>query len=157
MVAIESVCSATPWSEGVFLEEVNKESARFFVAEVEKVGVGFGVYWVVAGEAQLANIAVAPLWQGRGVGTKILNHLLIEAWRENAEKMTLEVRAGNLVARGLYRKAGFVETSQRLKFYEGKENAVLLEKSLVLKGGLDHLGEDLKAESLKRMEFDLDA
>ena len=78
----------------------------------------------------MAELAVHPGCRRRGLGTGLMRKLLQEALAQGARLMTLEVRAGNGAARRLYEKLGFRETGRRPRFYEGKEDAVLMEKVL---------------------------
>jgi ribosomal-protein-alanine N-acetyltransferase len=127
---IEQSSFSTPWTWGELEEELDKPTARVWVAAEEDRVVGFGIQWFIAGESQLANIAFRSDCRGRGLGRKMMEHLLEEAQREGMEKMTLEVRVDNLSALELYRRLGFVETSRRARFYEDQADAVLMEKKL---------------------------
>jgi ribosomal protein S18 acetylase RimI-like enzyme len=53
------------------------------------------------------DLAVVPEWRGRGVGRQLLQAIEHEARRRNCGRITLEVRADNLVARRLYQDFGF--------------------------------------------------
>jgi len=55
----------------------------------------------------LHDLAVAPAFQGQGVGKQLLAALEDRARRMDCCKITLEVLEGNAVAQGLYRKLGF--------------------------------------------------
>jgi len=142
---IERNSSPAPWSARQVEEEIGKSHSRGWVAlSPEERVLGFGVYWLVAGEAQLANLAVSPAFRRRGLGGSLLAHLMTEARRESALRMTLEAREGNLPARRLYENMGFFETGRRPGFYDGlisasgapgvrssatgRETAVLMEK-----------------------------
>ncbi len=129
LLEIEQASFDTPWTLGEIEEEIDKPLARVWVAEIDGAVAAFGIQWFVAGEAQLADIAVHPRWRGRGVGKQMMIRLLDDARAEGMEKMTLEVRTGNAAA-GLYLSLGFIETSRRPRFYEDKDEAILMEKKL---------------------------
>jgi RimJ/RimL family protein N-acetyltransferase len=62
------------------------------------------------------SIAVRQQWQGRGVGTHLLDTLLKWATANPLiEKVCLEVFAANHIAKRLYEKMGFVEEGRRLR------------------------------------------
>lgn len=133
LARLESLSSQNPWNAAQIAEELEKPSSRFFVVRAPEVGSpasAFGGFWLVAGEAQLAELAVAPDKRRRGLGRALLWRLFREAAVSGASRMTLEVRAGNAAALALYAAEGFRETSRRPRFYDGKEDAVLMEKSL---------------------------
>ncbi|MBL0058350.1 MAG: ribosomal protein S18-alanine N-acetyltransferase [Elusimicrobia bacterium] len=130
LLEIERSSFSTPWTWGELEEELDKPSARVWVAAEEDQVVGFGIQWFIAGESQLANIAFRSDRRGQGLGRKMMERLLEEAQREGMEKMTLEVRVDNRPALELYQRLGFIETSRRARFYEDQADAVLMEKKL---------------------------
>ncbi len=130
LLEIERTSIGTPWTWGQMEEELDKPSARFWVAETDGRVAAFGIHWFVAGEAQLANIAVHPDFRGQGMGQHMMRRLLDDARFEGMEKMTLEVRTGNAAAHSLYLRMGFVETSRRPRFYEDRDEAILMERKL---------------------------
>jgi ribosomal-protein-alanine N-acetyltransferase len=130
LLEIEQTSFSTPWTWGELEEELDKSAARVWVAVEGEGVVGFAIQWFIAGEAQLANIAVRADRRGRGLGKKLMERLLEDARVKGMAKMTLEVRVGNTPALALYRSLGFVETSRRPKFYEDQADAVLMEKTL---------------------------
>ncbi|MBL8024080.1 MAG: ribosomal protein S18-alanine N-acetyltransferase [Elusimicrobia bacterium] len=130
LLDIERGAFATPWTREEIEEELDKPMARVWVAEHEDRLVAFGIQWFVVGESQLANIAVHSDFRRLGLGKQMMRHLLADAQTAGMEKMTLEVRTGNTAAIELYRQLGFIETSRRPKFYEDKDEAILMEISL---------------------------
>jgi ribosomal-protein-alanine N-acetyltransferase len=89
--------------------------------------VGFAGMWMYVDEAHIATIATHPDWRRRGIGERILIHLLREAQKRHAINVTLEVRVGNIVAQNLYRKYGFVEVGQRKAYYQdNREDALIM-------------------------------
>jgi ribosomal-protein-alanine acetyltransferase len=89
--------------------------------------VGFAIVAVVAGEAELETIAVAPDGQGRGVGGLLLRVLVDELKAAQVRELHLEVRASNQMALGFYRKHGFEEAGRRPRYYaDPEEDAVLM-------------------------------
>lgn len=57
------------------------------------------------------DISVTPAMRGRGVGRAILEKVEATARKLKCCRMTLEVREDNHVARGLYRKFGFAQST----------------------------------------------
>ncbi len=129
VLEIEKASTLSPWSETQFYDELKKDCAHCRVMRLAGVK-GFFVFWMVGREAQIANMAVHPEARGQGWGERILNEQMTMARGLGAQLMTLEVREGNASARRLYEKAGFLKTSCRPGFYEGRETAVLMEKHL---------------------------
>lgn len=125
--AIERVSFGDPWSETLFLQEIDRSNRAWLVAEVEGIVVGYGGVMVVGDEADLMNIAVAPEYRGRGMARSLVWGLAREALALGAARITLEVRPSNERALGLYRSCGFDEVGRRTRYYaDTGEDALLL-------------------------------
>ncbi len=66
---------------------------------------------------EVLNVAVAPEWGGRGVGSRLLRRLL------NGPEQTvfLEVRASNQLAQRLYAAHGFSRAGVRRGYYRNPD------------------------------------
>jgi len=80
--------------------------------------IGFGGFWMIAGEAHISTIAVDPTWRGRGLGEGLLWSMLKRALQMNAFEATLEVRVSNQTAQNLYLKYGFEKVGRRHRYYQ---------------------------------------
>lgn len=88
-------------------------------ARVAAGSAGFSLCRMAASEAELLLVAVLPLCRGRGIGAMLVQTAKIDAINRGAETMFLEVRDGNLAARQLYERAGFVAVGRRRDYYRG--------------------------------------
>jgi ribosomal-protein-alanine N-acetyltransferase len=89
--------------------------------------LGYAVLYVVADQAELANLAVAPAVRGRGVGRALLESVLAVAQELDVREIFLEVRQSNYVAQRLYRSVGFVPVALRRGYYEAPvEDALVM-------------------------------
>jgi len=79
--------------------------------------VGYAGLWLMVNEAHVTTIAVAPEYQGRGLGELLLIALIDRAIELDALCVTLEVRVSNFVAQSLYRKYTFSQTGLRRRYY----------------------------------------
>jgi ribosomal-protein-alanine acetyltransferase len=79
-----------------------------------------------SGEGDIQTIAVAPEYRGTGLGRVLMRTLIDEARRRGAERLFLEVRADNPVARGLYTSLGFAEIGVRPRYYRHGIDAVVM-------------------------------
>lgn len=84
---------------------------------------GFILGQLVADEAELLSIGVAPELQRRGVGKQLVQALCRAAKRAEARRLYLEVAADNDGAIALYRSLGFAETGRRKGYYVRKSGA----------------------------------
>ena len=88
--------------------------------------VGYGGLMFSGDDAHVTNIAVDPSWQGRGVATEIMLDLALLSHDRGCEAMTLEVRDSNVAAQQLYRRFGFVPAGVRRRYYENKDDAIIM-------------------------------
>lgn len=114
-----------PWPRQTFADELTRAQARLDVARRGPDVAGYLNYWLVADEVHLLAIATHPDLRRGGVAAALMAHLMEVA--RTARLVTLEVRAGNEAARGLYRRFGFVEISTRRGYYgDDGEDAVVM-------------------------------
>ena len=150
IVRIESETSASPWSRDSISYDVETNADAYVAVLIcgeEGCGedscpgescketdakariAGYADMWMIAGEAQLNNIAVDEDLRGRGYGRMLLDHMSDESIRRGCSSMTLEVRRSNIAAISLYRGAGFTETGIRPRYYlDNNEDAVIMDK-----------------------------
>ena len=82
-------------------------------------------------DIHITNIAVAPAWQGKGVGSLLLQLLTAVAKEEKVSSITLEVRISNSKAQALYNKLGFKAIRIKRNYYHGDgEDAVDMKLNL---------------------------
>jgi ribosomal-protein-alanine N-acetyltransferase len=133
VAAIEAAGHPTPRSLQAFADDLALAHARLWVAEAGAELLGFIDYWVVAGEVELIDVAVAPVARRRGLGRRLVEHLRADV--PEATAVHLEVRAGNAPAIALYRGLGFTEVGRRRRYYADGEDALLLSWSPPSDGG----------------------
>ena len=129
IMPIEQQVYPRPWTAQVFIEEL--EQARvgkrhYLVGTIGDELVGYGGLLYVENDAHVTNIAVHPMWRSRGIATELLLDLAWEANRRGCEAMTLEVRHTNVAAQQLYRRFGFVPAGVRKKYYENRDDAIVM-------------------------------
>jgi len=129
---IEKLCFKIPWAKNAFLIEISENRcAKYFVAHINEQIIGYGGMWLMIDEAHITNIAVHPSFRKRGVGLAILKALADEALRNDADKMTLEVRVSNHKALKLYEGMGFVGVGVRKRYYsDNDEDALIMWKTI---------------------------
>lgn len=97
---------------------------------------GFLIGRVVAGEAELLTLAVAPAARARGIGGALVDAFLTQARARGGESAFLEVSAANLTAQKLYLRKGFEPQGKRKGYYQtpGGErlDALVLVRSILI-------------------------
>lgn len=133
LLNIELISQPSPWTQGIFLDCFKQG----YVIEGVFIGdqlIAFGVYSLVAGEANLLNLCVVPDVRTQGVGRFLLRHLMSSAASSGALEMFLEVRVSNASAVALYFSEGFNEIGVRKNYYPspsgGREDAFLMAATL---------------------------
>jgi len=117
-----------PWSLKNFADSLAAGYGCWLMYDVG-VPVGYAIMLGVLDEAHLLNISVARAAQRRGLGSRLLEHLLSSAQRSGIRRFFLEVRPSNLSALALYQRAGFVEIGRRKGYYpspDGREDAIVM-------------------------------
>ncbi|EIW19972.1 MULTISPECIES: ribosomal protein S18-alanine N-acetyltransferase [Pelosinus] len=127
VLAVEQQSFTTPWSREGFVNEMNNELSYYLVmVEAGKI-IGYAGMWLIVDEAHVTNVAVLPAYRGKKLGEKLMSALLEHAKNRGAVRMTLEVRASNTVAQGLYSKFGFTSQGRRRNYYtDTKEDALIM-------------------------------
>ena len=93
--------------------------------------VGFLIARHIAPEWELENIVVAPEARGKGIGTRLVEELLVRAQQTKSHVVFLEVRESNAAAIALYKKLGFQQTGRRKSYYSSPvEDAILYSRNL---------------------------
>ena len=132
VISIEHAVHIHPWSRGNFADSISA-GYHCWVAHRDSALVGYGVVMIGAGEAHLLNLSVAPLWQRQGIGAELTRFFVKLSRDYGAEKIYLEVRPSNTIARSLYLAQGFAEIGVRRDYYpaeDGREDAVIMELNL---------------------------
>lgn len=108
VMAVEHLSFLTPWSREAFQSELMQTYTVYLVARTGEQVAGYAGMHVVWEDSHVTNIAVHPLWRGRGLGERLMLELISRAVARGAGRMTLEVRSSNTTAQNLYRKLGFI-------------------------------------------------
>ncbi len=115
------------WAISALAEEASRPGALFFVA-VDGPIKGYALARLLEKEAGLLDLAVAE--DGLGIGLALWTVLTQEASARGAQRLTLEVSAGNGRACAFYAKRGAKVVGRRPKFYYDGSDAVLMDLEL---------------------------
>lgn len=126
LLALEQACFTAPWTEGMFLGELDNPAAVYRIIRYEGESVAYMGMWCVADEGQITNIAVSPVHRRRGLATRLMTYFIELARARSLQLLTLEVRADNQAAIVLYQKMGFQTVGRRRGYYENGEDALLM-------------------------------
>lgn len=128
VVAIERRTFDSPWTEGMFRQEVSDGYlSRSWVALRDGRVIGYLISWFLREEVHLLNVAVDSTFRGRGYGRRLIEYLVDQTVQGGRDVITLEVRESNAVARALYESFGFETIGRRRGYYQDNhEDAVVM-------------------------------
>jgi ribosomal-protein-alanine N-acetyltransferase len=129
IVAIEREATPSPWSVKQFEQSLEQHRCLVMVASNSPdVILGYTVVSTLLDQAEVLNICINPQYQGRGLGSQLLSHVLKQL-PDVIEVVYLEVRVSNFRAIHLYQNHGFITVSERRDYYPtefGREDAILM-------------------------------
>lgn len=133
IMAIELRAYPYPWTAGIFRDCI-RAGHHCWVLDRDGSLCGYGVLSIAAEEAHLLNVCVAPEFQSRGLGRRLLARMVDLARWHRAQRVFLEVRPSNAAAVALYESAGFNEIGRRPGYYpasNGREDALVMAMELL--------------------------
>ncbi|MBO4376176.1 MAG: ribosomal protein S18-alanine N-acetyltransferase [Lachnospiraceae bacterium] len=127
VTAIEEANFTNPWTRDGFESQIKAGNTTYLVCEHEGRLVGLCGYIKSFTEADVTNVSVLKECRGHGIGTALMEALLLEGERDGVKDFTLEVRVSNVDAIHVYEKLGFKSAGIRPGFYENpKEDAMIM-------------------------------
>ena len=125
LTAIEQTCFSDAWSERMVRDLADSIWDEVWVLEAEDI-LGYINYRFIAGEGELMRIAVLPEYRGHGYSKVLMDAMMEAAAKNQITDLTLEVRAGNESAIGLYKAYGFAEEAVRKTYYHNPTEDALI-------------------------------
>ena len=114
-----------PWSTGEFSELLDNR-LNFLLIRPQ----GFLLGRVVADEAELLTLAVAPEARRRGVGRALLAEFAHTSHARGAREAFLEVASDNAPAIALYASAGWQRAGTRRDYYAPGIDAMVMRREM---------------------------
>ncbi|KKS06848.1 MAG: ribosomal-protein-alanine N-acetyltransferase [Candidatus Staskawiczbacteria bacterium RIFOXYD1_FULL_39_28] len=118
VIAIENESFEFSWPENDFLccLRTRRDVGRVVLSE-DRV-VGFVIYGLYSDFSHVINLAVAPNFRRKGVGSQIITELYASLpWRKR-NRIVTEVRERNLAAQLFFRTNGFVAQDVLHNYYD---------------------------------------
>lgn len=110
----ENEYNAHPFTHFLFLEE-------------EEI-IGFLCYTKIYERFEIEYIYIEEKYRKKGYAHKMMNYIIAEARKKQAENITLEVSVENQKALTLYQKCGFEIVAVRKGYYKGIDGYLMLRK-----------------------------
>jgi ribosomal-protein-alanine N-acetyltransferase len=119
VVEIEKMVFKFPKPESVFCEDEHK----YLTAKDGAKVVGYIGFEKILDETHIINMAVHQAYQGKGVGKRLMQHVL-----NDEDVFFLEVRVSNEVAKSIYQHFGFKVIDTRKQYYADGEDAYVMRR-----------------------------
>ena len=119
------------WSINTFRNELLNPNSKYIVAKLDNKIVGFAGIWKAVDDVHITNIVTAKKYRRKHIGSILLHNLIKLAEAENGiTSITLEVNSNNISAKNLYEKFGFRVAGLRKKYYNNKDDAIIMSKEV---------------------------
>lgn len=119
------------WTYEILKQELTCENSYFLVAKTsDNEIVSFAGIKIILDEADVMNIVTKKSFRNNGIGSLILEKLISYSKSLSLKTLNLEVNEHNLSAIKLYDKFNFDKIGIRKKYYDGKNDAVIMSKKL---------------------------
>ena len=119
------------WTLARVRRSIKDNETMVLVASSNGVLSGFAIMKFRDEESHLFLLAVEPKMQRTGIGAALLAWLEKSCLTAGMRRIRIEVRASNEKARKFYERSGFRVVGQETGYYDKRETAVVMVKSLV--------------------------
>jgi ribosomal-protein-alanine N-acetyltransferase len=126
VLAIESASQSHPWTERQFVQELENSASSIDLYCCQNGPIGYICSWLIAGELQIQNLAVANEFRRHGIAARLLRLIISRSSKYELDSAWLEVGVGNRAAVALYEKIGFSIVGRRSGYYHDGEDAYMM-------------------------------
>lgn len=129
VVRIEEENFSTPWTRADYANCIIKKEYLALVATGadDQQILGYMAVMISLDAADVCNVSVDKNYEGRGIGSRLLEAMLRALKEKGVTSVFLEVRETNAGAIHLYEKFGFQQISIRKNYYQKPvENALIM-------------------------------
>jgi len=107
------------YSKNSIISMFNYDYYHTYIMLIDNKVIGYVSATIIVDECNLLKIIVDKNYQNNGYG-KILLKYLVDICKSNAvDKIFLEVRKDNVIAKSFYQNFGFKKESERIGYYDG--------------------------------------
>lgn len=126
VIELDEATNPHPWTGKQWVDSLENHTC-YGLWEGETLQ-GFAVCMITLDEAELLLIAIAPEFQRKKLGSRLIQAVLKELSGQGVLKLFLEVRESNDAACGFYLRHQFEQAGRRKGYYPtsvGREDALL--------------------------------
>jgi len=107
------------YSKDVILSSLKMENYYNIILSIDDVDIGYLSAMTLLDECELLKIVIKRDYRSKGYGKILINTLKDYCAEKCVEKIYLEVRSDNIVAKNVYIKNGFILNGVRKGYYNG--------------------------------------
>lgn len=131
LVELEEELLKETVGEEMLAAELHNKFARFYVATISDVVIGYLSCWMVEDTVDIINVVIDKNYQHQGYGQALFFKMEQEAKLEGCTNIILEVKENNTGAINFYLKQGYKEISMRKNYYQDHTNALIMKKVIL--------------------------
>lgn len=130
LLDLEKLCFQEPWSEEDFTFEMNNDLVTYHLCFDEDELIAYVGFLTVLDECQINNVAVHPNYRRSGLGSKMIERVLLLTEEMGLKFWLLEVNSKNEAAIKLYESFDFEEVGLRANYYGRGQDAILMTREI---------------------------
>lgn len=117
VAALHATLDHSFWTQSQWLDALKYHPCAWVLQKAEMDNLlGYLIYQTQVPQAELLNIGIASVEQGKGLAYELLTASM-SLLPKSTESIFLEVRRSNVPAIGLYEKSGFIKVGERRDYY----------------------------------------
>lgn len=130
---IESLCFEHPWTKDALEKSLDDEMNCMWVADTEDgVGAYLLAFCTPTLDAEIYRVATDPKFRRNKLAHNLINFMFCYCNLIACEKILLDVNVNNTSAIALYKSFNFLEDGIRPKYYDNKDDALLMSRIVTL-------------------------
>ena len=118
------------WKPSILKSELENPNSHYVVAIEDEEVLGFAGIIVSLDDSEITNIVVRKDIRKKGIGTMLLEKLIEMSKDLKKDSISLEVNEKNYAAIKLYESLDFKALGSRKKYYNGKDDAIIMTKKI---------------------------
>ncbi|MCK5727538.1 MAG: ribosomal protein S18-alanine N-acetyltransferase [Thiotrichaceae bacterium] len=131
VIFIEEQVYTHPWTRGIFHDCLKVDYDCYVLKSATQQVVAYLIIAIAVEEMHILNLCVHPDYQGKHLGSQLVEKSHRMALIQKVKQCFLEVRPSNKIAIALYSNYGYQRVGLRKNYYpseSGREDAIVMKK-----------------------------
>lgn len=130
ILEVEASQSIKILSEKIINENISSKNTLYYGAFINEKLVGYLCFSYIIENCDIESIVTHSNFTNRSIATNLLNFLFNFCKKNDIYNIFLEVRKSNIKAINLYEKLEFKKITERKKYYDNIEDALIYTKHI---------------------------